>query len=160
MSDKPTDMPVRVYDWLKENAPHYLTARPSPPAQEADANEHTMSGSLVFKGTRILISSVASYINRGSSNVEILEAYPDLTNDQVEAVRAFLERVFPSQSSLIKVLTEALEAAHTQLTNLGGDTRKIILVDSSVSHDEIQAAVLDQVESALSMAKEGNHEPK
>lgn len=46
-------------------------------------------------------------------------------------------------------LREALEAARRQLITLGGDTRKHILENSTVSHDEVQAAVLDLIDAAI-----------
>lgn len=118
---------------------------PSPPAQEAVA--------FVAPGTMRTLLDMQRLGGIDARDIRVFHRKTDVMSEPLYTSP-------PDQSSLIKVLTEALEAAHTQLTNLGGDTRKIILVDSSVSHDEIQAAVLDQVESALSMAKEGNHEPK
>lgn len=41
----------------------------------------------VFAGTRVPLSAVESFIRAGATDQEILEAYPDLERDDIEAVR-------------------------------------------------------------------------
>lgn len=45
----------------------------------------------VFSGTRTPVDAVAAYFRRGFSDAEILEAFPHLTNDDLEAVRSAAE---------------------------------------------------------------------
>lgn len=42
----------------------------------------------VIAGTRVPVKAVQAYLDRGRTDAQILEAYPDLTPDDVEAVRA------------------------------------------------------------------------
>lgn len=45
----------------------------------------------VFEGTRTPVDAVAAYYRRGLSDAEVLEAFPHLTPDDLEAVRSAVE---------------------------------------------------------------------
>lgn len=66
-----------------------------------------------------------------------------------EEKAAFIVRACNSHEALVK----ALEAARRQIVTLGGDPRKFIADDGSIEGDEIQAAILDGIDAALSLAK-------
>lgn len=44
----------------------------------------------VFEGTRVLVSAVLKYLERGYEDVEILAEFPDLTTDDIALARRFL----------------------------------------------------------------------
>ncbi|MGC6329893.1 DUF433 domain-containing protein [Rhizorhabdus sp. FW153] len=56
-----------------------------------ERHKFTMSNAPVFGGTRITVASVVSYLDAGYSVQEIIEEYPDLTREDVEAARRFRE---------------------------------------------------------------------
>jgi uncharacterized protein (DUF433 family) len=48
-----------------------------------------VSGQPIVRGTRILADTIIEYADRGASTVEILEDYPSLTVETVQALIAF-----------------------------------------------------------------------
>lgn len=48
-------------------------------------DDNICSGKPVIKGTRITVSTILSYISAGDSIQDILEAYPQLKEDDVKA---------------------------------------------------------------------------
>lgn len=61
------------------------------------------------------------------------------------------------QQAEIERLTKALESARSQLVTFGGDVRKRVQESGSADGDEIQAAVLDQIDQALSPEQGGDN---
>lgn len=47
------------------------------------SDEAILTGTLVFKGTRVPVHSIAEMVNSGTPTTEILEGYPSLTEEQV-----------------------------------------------------------------------------
>lgn len=58
-------------------------------AGRVEKRHGTLGSKLVFAGTRIPVDTVTEYLDTGRSVDEVLQAFPDLTHDDVDAaVRA------------------------------------------------------------------------
>ena len=56
-------------------------------AGKVEKRRGTLGGKPVFAGTRIPVDTVRRYLDAGRSTNQVLEAFPDLTPEDVEAVR-------------------------------------------------------------------------
>jgi uncharacterized protein (DUF433 family) len=55
-------------------------------------NPSVLGGKPIIRGTRIAVSLVADWVDAGVPIEQILEDYPDLTRDDVEAAVAYARR--------------------------------------------------------------------
>ncbi len=68
--------------------------------QRISINSNVCHGKPCIKGTRIWVSLIVDNLAAGSSEAEILEAYPSLTKEDIQAALAFAaemtrEKVLP-----------------------------------------------------------------
>jgi len=66
---------------------------------EIERRRGTLGGQPVIKGTRITVASIKRLAADGASQAEILEMYPDLTPEDVNAALAVEERLRPRRSA-------------------------------------------------------------
>jgi uncharacterized protein (DUF433 family) len=52
-------------------------------------NPEILQGKPIIRGTRIPVSLIADFVSNGLTPAEVVEDYPDLTIDDVEAAVAF-----------------------------------------------------------------------
>ena len=64
------------------------------------ANPDVLVGKPIIKGTRISVELLLDCFASGWSYDDILEAYPDLTREQVQAAVAFAAEVFKEVRSI------------------------------------------------------------
>jgi len=62
----------------------------TPLAGHIERRRGVMGRKPVFAGTRVPVAAVAAYLDRGLPNDRILEAFPELTPEDLEAARRFL----------------------------------------------------------------------
>jgi uncharacterized protein (DUF433 family) len=58
-----------------------------------ESHPDVCNGKPVVRGTRISVSTVASYLTAGDTEEEILKAHPQLTRDDIRACLAFAQRI-------------------------------------------------------------------
>jgi uncharacterized protein (DUF433 family) len=66
-------------------------------------DDNICNGKPVIKGTRISVSTVLSYISAGDSIADILESYPQLTEDDIKACLQYATEI-SNKSITIKPL--------------------------------------------------------
>lgn len=79
-----------VAEELREKA-NRLRERDSGLIGTIERHKFIMGNAHVFGGTRIPVKSVISYLNAGYSDGEIIEEYPDLALEDINAARRFKE---------------------------------------------------------------------
>lgn len=71
-------------------------------------NPNVCFGKPCIKGTRIWVSLILDNLASGASEVEILEAYPQLTSDDIRAALSYGAEV--SRERIIPAAVESVEA--------------------------------------------------
>jgi uncharacterized protein (DUF433 family) len=62
-------------------------------------NPHILQGKPIIRGTRVPVALIADFVDNGMTPAEVVEDYPDLTIEDVEAAVAFAAK----ERSLIEV---------------------------------------------------------
>ncbi len=81
------DIPLRVAMADMRTAIRIMNSRQANDRGKFTKGRFVMQGEPVFAGTRIPVSSVSQFFEAGSSTELILREFPDLTADDLEAVR-------------------------------------------------------------------------
>ena len=55
-------------------------------------NPEILQGKPIIRGTRVPVSLIADFVNNGMTPAQVVEDYPDLTVEDVEAAVAFAAR--------------------------------------------------------------------
>lgn len=58
-------------------------------AARVTRNPQILSGKPIIRGTRVPVYLIVDFVNNGATPAEIVEDYPDLTLEDVEAALAF-----------------------------------------------------------------------
>lgn len=83
------DIPLRVAISDTKQAIAKMNAREGVTTGRIERDRFVMQNDPVFAGTRITVAAVQSYLDAGYSTAQIVEEFPDLTEEDVQAARTF-----------------------------------------------------------------------
>jgi len=63
-----------------------------------EINPDVCNGKAVIKGTRISVSTILGFLSAGDSYEDILEAYPEITKEDIQACLQYAQLVVNSHS--------------------------------------------------------------
>lgn len=83
------DIPLRVAIADTRDAIERLNHREANETGQVVKSKFTMQGEPIFQGTRIPVAAVLRYLEAGYDPSKIIEAFPDLTEADIETARAY-----------------------------------------------------------------------
>ncbi len=82
-------------DEIRSDARRAARERPRDLSGTVESRRGKLGSKDVFAGTRIPVSAVVEYLERGASKQRILDGFPDLRSEDIDYARQLLKRVAP-----------------------------------------------------------------